>query len=302
MNAARDELGDRSHNSGREWTARKYYKPETARILDRAWEIVNSVDYKVSLRWLFYRLLQEGFYTSKKDYKVKCAKLVSRARHTFENEWRPDTLSDGTRQIILRAGGYETPAEASGDLRRNVLSAADIVIDHFFHQKNYVEIWFEANAMSAQFERYAPPGIDLVPMGGNPSIPFKWEIAKHLAEAAKKYGKPIVVLYFGDADKAGRKILDNLAKDIRKWAGVPFEIYWCGLTKAQIEKYKIPPMPEKPGYQWEALPDKGARDIITSAAAHFVDPEIVAQADRKAERFAKEWKKKIGKILDDLDK
>jgi len=46
------------------------YKPsaKTTAILDAARTHVESVDYDVTLRWCFYRLLQDGFYSSKADY------------------------------------------------------------------------------------------------------------------------------------------------------------------------------------------------------------------------------------------
>ena len=59
------------------------YKPykKGREILNRAMEHIKSVDYKVSLRWVFYRLLQEGYY-NKKDYQ-SWVQASSRARHAF---------------------------------------------------------------------------------------------------------------------------------------------------------------------------------------------------------------------------
>lgn len=61
------------------------YKPhgKTARILDRAWELVQSVAYAVSMRWVFYRLLQAGYYSTKDDYKNKLTPALSDARPAF---------------------------------------------------------------------------------------------------------------------------------------------------------------------------------------------------------------------------
>ena len=70
------------------------------RILDRAYEHVNSVSYKVSLRWLFYRLLQDGIYKAKGNYN-NLKGLVSKARKNFFGKWRPDSLSDQTRHSII---------------------------------------------------------------------------------------------------------------------------------------------------------------------------------------------------------
>ena len=38
------------------------YRPrgQSKEVLDRAWWHIQSVPYQVTLRWLFYRLLQEG--------------------------------------------------------------------------------------------------------------------------------------------------------------------------------------------------------------------------------------------------
>jgi hypothetical protein len=76
-------------------------------ILTRGLELVNSVSYQVSARWLFYRLLQESFFSKKSDYKTKLIPLISRARKQFLLDWHPATLSDDTRQRITRTGGAE---------------------------------------------------------------------------------------------------------------------------------------------------------------------------------------------------
>ncbi len=46
------------------------YEPQKqcAPILNAAMAHIQSVPYKVTLRWLFYRLLQEGVYKKKQDY------------------------------------------------------------------------------------------------------------------------------------------------------------------------------------------------------------------------------------------
>lgn len=53
---------------------------ESQNILNIGLDHVNSVPYKVSLRWVFYRLYQNGLYKTKNDdaWEIIC----SRARHT----------------------------------------------------------------------------------------------------------------------------------------------------------------------------------------------------------------------------
>ena len=74
-------------------------------ILDRAMWHIQSVPYQVALRWLFYRLLQEGVFQSKDDYQ-QLKSLTARARKTFYDGWAPNTLADDSRTAYLRGFGY----------------------------------------------------------------------------------------------------------------------------------------------------------------------------------------------------
>ena len=78
------------------------YKPrkKTAAILDRAWDLVEVTPYQVTARWLFYALLQEGWYSKKGDYNDSFLKVLSKARHSFYKKWQPDTLEDDTLEDV----------------------------------------------------------------------------------------------------------------------------------------------------------------------------------------------------------
>lgn len=244
------------------------YTPQgkTAAVLARALELVDSVPYQVSARWLFYRLLQEGYYGAKSDYKNKFLPAVSAARHAFYEGWRPDTLADETRSAVVRGNGFFTPGAWVSALQERITCN----LDKWHTQNYYVELWFEARAMLDQFQHYTEH-MTLRPLGGQPSIPYKWDTAKDLEGAHDRYGKPIVVLYFGDLDSAGSVIADTVRGDVAKWSAAPFEFIHCGLTLDQVQFYGVPENPEKPGeYQWEALPDAAAREIILSSAGPFI--------------------------------
>ena len=66
-------------------------------MLVYAMTCVMSVDYRVSLRWLFYRLLQ-GFGLTKKDYNP-FKRVVANFRKKMLRGWHPAILADETRQI-----------------------------------------------------------------------------------------------------------------------------------------------------------------------------------------------------------
>jgi len=263
----------------------RLYKPhkKSQIIADRAWEYVQSVPYTVSLRWLFYRLLQDGTYGGKKDYKPMVA-LFSSLRKNFYGEWTPETLADETRSADLNGFG----ALDEDDWLEDV-AAQECVLDKWSDQPCYVECWFEAKAMADQFRYYAGE-VTLRPFGGDPSIPFKWATAKHLRAVKQRYGaeKPIKILYFGDFDEKGMSIPASALADIKLWAeamGAIFEFERIGLNEGDGERFGIEENFEKPGeYQWEALEDKDAKALIQGALEKYLDIDILrATGEREKE-------------------
>ncbi len=280
------------------------YKPygKTRAILDRAMEHLQSVEYKVSARWLFYRLLQEGFYSAKDDYD-KFILLTSRARKNWYGGWRPDTLADETRAMVINQDTGERPGPdihfliESGvqealeeidfyrDQAENYEYECSYAIDPNYYRDYFCIVMFEARAMRQQFQKYTE-GLTLCPFGGQPSIPFKWEIAKFIEAQCAKYGKPCMVLYFGDSDDAGLKIFTTARDEVSQWCNTEIEFIRCGLTEEQALKYEIPENPEHPGsYQWEALTDPQAREIIQEGLHGYYDYDLKARAWDEAQQI-----------------
>lgn len=269
------------------------------KILDKAFEFIESVPYKVSSRWVFYRLYQAGLYKDKKDSN-RWLELTSRARHTSYGKWRPDTLADETREVSEKTGGYSNKDEAFMDLKDRLRYSHNVIIDHFFKQENYVELWFEARAMLGQFEYYTDR-IDLVPMAGQPSIPFKWKLAERLTDKARMYEKPVVILYFGDEDLAGHVIEETIRMDVERWCEGDFEIVRCGLSEEQAKQYNIPESIEKKGYQWEALSDEAAEKIIIEALGEYIDLDLIDEARREEHEVNKLSSKYIDEIIKKIE-
>jgi len=263
-----------------------------AAILERAMEHVKSVSYHVSARWLFSRLLQDGIYHSNADYQ-RFLSLTSRARHNHFGDWRPDTLTDETREAIERGWGYATPTEWAKSVS---IYGVTCHLDKWRGQAAYVEIWYEANAMTSQFT-YHTRYITLVPFGGMPSIPYKWEAAKRLEAAAENHGLPVKVLYFGDLDQAGETIPQTSMADIQAWCSVPIEFIRAGLNPGDEVRYHIPENFEHPGaYQWEALDATVAGELIRNAVAAHVDTRAMdaitrdeVRAERALTAYLRQW-------------
>lgn len=237
--------------------ANKKFAPYAKSIskLNFAMAKIQSVPYKVSGRWLFYQLVQEG-YAVKKDYD-KIISLLSRVRKNFWGGWTPDILTDSVRECVWKG---------------EPLYLRDIQLDAIANQDYYVQLWFEAQAMYQQFEYYTRDyRVSLIPFRGDCSIPIKWEIAKKLETMAQKYQKPIKVLYFGDYDEKGLQIYISALKDIRAWCNVDFDVERVGLTLEQAQRLNLPENPLKPhAYQWEALSDKDASTLILGAVTKYL--------------------------------
>ena len=283
----------------------KEYNPRsvTKALLDRAYEFIESVPYRVSGRWLFYRLLQEGYIKDKKDDRPFWSAIIE-ARKRFYKDWRPNTLDDDTRRMIERIGGRVSIEDCVDSIPRKAFSVCHwaFKLDHFYCQENFIELWFEAQAMVGQFE-YHTENMNLVPFRGDASIALKWNLAKHLEEMAEKYGKPIFALYFGDADKKGLQIPKSAVNDVRKWCGIDFELVRCGLTREQAEKYKLPENPDRPGqYQWEALSDKKAGKIISKAVGKYIDQSIIDDLGHQKDEAMEKWEGLVENVLKRLVK
>ena len=231
-------------------------------VLKQAWAHIQSVPYRVGLRWVFYRLLQAGLYGDKAGY-VQLKALLSTARKNFYSaggmRWAYDTLSDETRDIYGHEEGADDREAWLDVLLKNGVRC---VLDKWSTQPNYFEVWFEARAMLGQFQFYTR-GISLTPFGGDTSIEMKGRLANRISAMAQKYGTTPTIYYFGDADAKGNQIDKSALADIRRICEVSFNFERVGLTVDQAVGMGVPENPDHLGaYQWEALTDAQAGQLI----------------------------------------
>ncbi len=221
---------------------------------------------------------------------------TAKARKMFYKEWRPWTLTDESRAIyhppgyMLDRGGWLNEVREMG-----------CFLDRQRYQKKHVIIAYEARAMHQQFLKYtAPFGVPLVPLGGDPSVPYKWKILQHIVKAAEHWKVPSVILYFGDYDPKGEQIPNTVKDDITMWfqrqglENVEKAFTWerVGLNKGDGERYGIPVRPDKPTqYQWEALSDEQARKLIEMSISNHTDTELLLRAISEEQKLGEEYKR-----------
>ena len=185
--------------------------PENQAILYAAMGHINSIDYRVGARWVFYRLLQDNFYTQKEDYK-RWIKLSAKARKEDYDGWMPNTLVDNGRHVI----GSGQPRDVN-TLLRQLPWYTDIKPNIFEGATSIPFLIFEADTMSGQFQHFASD-FDRAALRGDASLDHKWNIAMRIDDLYKRYKLPVHVLYFGDCDPKGLIIPESAMNDIWEWA------------------------------------------------------------------------------------
>lgn len=279
------------------------YKPQknVAEVMTWCLEQVQSLPYNATLRWLFYQAYQASksgmvpweLPGGKKAYKT-FIRWTSRVRKNFWNGWVPNTLLDDQRNIVQRGGGYDTPSGWFDHFRREVC-----VLDKRLTQEKIVIICFEAEAMHAQFE-YLTDGyfVSLVPFRGDASIEQKWRLAKWIEELVEYYEKPVKILYYGDLDPKGAEIPENAMRDIKKWCQVPFGYEHIGLKDEHVKQWNLPENPDKHGFQWEALNNEQATELIQGTLNHEINLGEIAKILKIENETTARWKEVIEEILD----
>jgi len=265
-----------SNNGSRNW----------AEMFEWVLQEIQALPYRPGLRWAFYRSM-EKFQLSKSDWKAFKNNLARR-RKNFADGWAPDTLTDTVRTVSYHGHGPDSWDEYRQQLIERAPKAG-LWTDPELSQ--YVECWFEAEAMTQQFEHYLgePYRITLRPFRGDYTLSPKWNTASEIRVMAG-LGKSIVILYFGDADFKGSQIPFSALRDVEAWSGVKVDFVVGGLTGDQAKQLGLPENFERPGeWQWEALSDQQAQEIILETLQEKVDVQELQAAIRRAEQRSKKW-------------
>jgi hypothetical protein len=253
---------------------------------------VTGLSYKPSTRYAYYRVM-DHFGLGKKGWSG-FKSVQSRWRKSFRDGWSPDTFADSIRGwdpngygAITETGWFDAMVENAP--QSGVWNRLDF----------YVEVWFEAEAMSGQFDAYVatPFRIPTVPFRGDYTVAPKWERADIIRRQAKA-GRKVTILYFGDLDKKGRQIPISALDDIREWAKAQFEFHLCGLTREQAEEFHLKENFERPGeFQWEGVDDKAAKKIIEGSLREYVPLARLKRAVTEAIADEGRWRERAKELL-----
>jgi hypothetical protein len=198
---------------------------KTANLIASASEILEE-NAPQTVRQVFYQLVsRQDLENSLASYKATCRALVA-ARKEGLIAW--EAIEDRLRrprEVAMWTGLGAFVATATASFRRDV----------WVTQPNYVECWCEKDALSGIFEdalsRY---GVTL-------NVGRGYDGWTSIKDAAARYGElPVSILYYGDFDPSGEDMVRSLHERLA-WFGARVNIVKSALTRADIERYRLPP-------------------------------------------------------------
>ena len=218
--------------------------PTYEEVVEAALDVFKQYDTALTLRQLYYRLVSRHLFPNTINSYKRLSRLMVRARE--EGAVPVNCLEDRSRRILGR--GDTSYASAQDFLRRRLASLREsykeFKLPMWDVQSNYIVVSLEKDALSRLVSDIANQyAVRTFPTRGYPSFTYVQRMAGYIRNRLK--GKPTVVLYFGDFDPSGIDIERDLSARLGKYKAGEYIVHRVALTKDQIVKYSLPPMPVK---------------------------------------------------------
>ena len=270
--------------------------PTYEEVVEAALEVFTQYDTALTLRQLYYRLVSRHLFPNTINSYKRLSRLMVRARE--EGDVPVNCLEDRSRRILGRGDAGYTSAQDF--LKRRLASLRESYKEFrmpmWDAQPNYIVVSLEKDALSRLVGDVANQyAVRTFPTRGYPSFTYVQRMAGYIRNRLK--GKPTVVLYFGDFDPSGIDIERDLSARLGRYKAGEFIVHRVALTKDQIVKYSLPPMPVKKS-------DARSHNFVASHGDESVELDAIDPNTLKlmvAQSIAsyidiKEWKKKEEEI------
>lgn len=237
-----------------------------------------------TLRGIFYILVSEGLIENlPQPYKSLSSALVTaRRKKIIPYEW----ITDENRAIIdIQNDLYYPPKRIIDNTLQSLVDSPTTYKDQiprWYKQPEYVEVWVEKNAMAGVMSSILTESrqVRIVPNGGWSSETFhhdnflRLKVKKNVLDTdlidqypdeplkwSTGETREVTVLYYGDYDPTGSKMVKNLERDL-KAINVSFER--VAITKEQIAEFHLEHL-ASPDSLTEEVREKLERDKNTMA-------------------------------------
>ena len=276
-------------------------RKQSLELLVQVQDIINSYDFALTLRQIYYQLVAKQIIPNEQRYYRKLSRLCVRGR---DEGILPETgFADRLREID-KLSSWLNLDEFMQTVKRSYRK------DKWINQPKYIEIWTEKDALRNVLTE----------------ITYKYDVALMVArgqlsrtavyEAAERYRaqtkKECYLYYCGDFDPSGLSIYNSIRERLSNF-GVFIDFRRIALTEEQIKEYKLPSDPAKqsdPNYnkfvdlygsdmvvELDSLPPDILRKIIGDYILQNIDPGYLA----KVLREEKDERIKLNKFIEKGD-
>jgi len=206
---------------------------QSLELLTQVQEIINSYDFALTLRQIYYQLVARQIIPNEQKYYKKLSRLCVAGRD--EGILPEEGFADRLREVD-KLSSWTDLNEFMQAVKRSYRK------DKWQNQDNYLEIWTEKDALrSVLTEITYRYDVALMVARGQLS---RTEVYRTAERYKAQSDKKCHLYYCGDFDPSGLSIYDSIKKRIMDF-GVFIDFERIALTQEQIEKYQLPSDPAK---------------------------------------------------------
>jgi len=258
---------------------------QSLELLTQVQEIIDSYDFALTLRQIYYQLVARQIIPNEQRYYKKLSRLCVAGRD--EGILPEEGFADRLRAVD-KLGSWSDLNEFMQAVKRSYRK------DKWQNQDNYLEIWTEKDALrSVLTEITYKYDVALMVARGQLS---RTEVYRTAERYKNKIDKKCYLYYCGDFDPSGLSIYNSIKKRIMDF-GVFINFERIALTQKQIEEYQLPSDPAKqsdPNYnkfisiygsdmvvELDSLPPDVLRKIIEDCILQNIDEGYLMQMLKK---------------------
>lgn len=213
------------------------WKPqgESSRLLIAAQKFLHEYSEFITLRQLFYLMVDKGYLDNTESSWRKLKTLMLRARKHGRVSPRAFSLNKYNEDTQYTVEAEEYLTEAIKKYR----------IPRTYKQPNYIEIWVEREPLNTFLEHLLGDyDIPVYVTGGYSNYSFIYSACERLRNSVHREGSPRV-LYFSDFSVASFQMYDSLLEELAgtlkltptEMASIVFKV---GVLPEQMVKYDLP--------------------------------------------------------------
>jgi hypothetical protein len=243
-------------------------------LLEEIKKIIERYTTKLTVRQIYYQLVSKHLIQNVVSQYQRVSKILVAARHDGEIDW--DNIEDRTRQ---ESGGDDEELSPQEHYKRWDEAFRNswkyFKLPMWKNQPNYVEIWFEKQALEGIFKEVTQKyNVVQLACKGYSSHTMGYRLLQRVGFLDGERQKNIWIFYFGDQDPSGLDIY-RFIQDMCERFGLSINFRRVAITKEQIERYNIPPMMAKASdSRYEKFVAEYGEDVVELDA---LDPNVLME-------------------------